>query len=186
MKYTTASESELQNLLNESRSEISGYEFEKIDLTEYELKSAVFIDCKFIGCHLANCSLLNVSLRGVVFEDCNLMGINWTEVRKNGSFSFKGCKLDYSSFQAVDLRGVSFENCVIREADFSGANLSKSSFSQANLSGTSFANANLEKADLRGARSYFIHPKFTKIKDAHFSFPEALVLIEAMGAKIEI
>lgn len=185
MKYTPATEAQLSQMLSDSQTEISGFEFEQLDLTEKILKGALFMDCRFISCNFANCSLLNVSFRGVEFENCNLMGTNWTEIRKNGSYSFKGCKLDYSSFQAADLRGLKFEHCMIREADFSGANLSKAFFTGTDLSGTSFANANLEKADLRHARNYFIDPKFTKIKDAQFSFPEALVLIEALGAKVE-
>jgi uncharacterized protein YjbI with pentapeptide repeats len=128
---------------------------------------------------------MNISFRGVVFENCNLMGTNWTEVRKNGDYGFYECKLDYASFQSVDLRGMRFENCAIREADFSGANLSKAVFRKSNLAGTSFSNSNLEKADFRDAREYFIDPKFTKLKEAHFSFPEAIVLIQALGVKVD-
>lgn len=186
MKYIEATESQMLQMLNNPDSEISGFEFTKMDFTEVQLKSALFTDCKFVGCHFANCSLLNVTFRGVLFEDCNLMGTNWTEVRKNGNYSFSGCKLDYASFQGVDLRGSGFVGCVVRESDFAGANLSKVSFAGTVLAGTSFTNANIEKADFRGARDYFIDPKFTKIKDAHFSFPEVLVLIEALGAKVEL
>jgi glycyl-tRNA synthetase (class II) len=32
---------------------------------------------------------------------------------------------------------------------------------------------------------YFIDPKFTKLKEAHFSFPEAIVLIQALGVKVD-
>lgn len=186
MKHTVISEDNISTIFNEERSEISGYEFNKINFSEVNLKSSIFIDCKFVSCNLANSSLLNVVFREVVFEDCNLMGTNWTEVRKGGDYSFFGCKLDYACFQSVDLRGLKFDHSVIREADFSGANLAKASFSGATLSGTSFVNANLEKADFRSARGYFIDPKFTKIKDAAFSFPEVLVLVEALGAKVEM
>lgn len=185
MKYQTVSEDQIAAIL-EDKTEISGFEFEQIDFTSFDLKGSVFVDCKFTTCNLANSSLMNVTLRGVLFENCNLMGINWTELRKNGSFSFDGSKLNYGSFQSVDLRGTSFANCIIREADFSGANLTKASFRSANLSGTSFVNSNADKADFRGARDYFIDPKLTKIKEAQFSFPEALVLLQAMGAKIEL
>lgn len=45
---------------------------------------------------------------------------------------------------------------------------------------------NLEKADLRRARGYFIDPKFAKLKQAKFSFPDAVTLIEALGVEVEI
>ncbi len=186
MKYIQVTENQMLQMLSNPDTEISGFEFTKMDFTELNLKSSLFLDCKFVSCNFANCSLMNVAFRGVVFEDCNLMGTNWTEVRKNGGYTFSGCKMDYTSFQGVDLRGSGFVNCMIRESDFAGANLSKVSLAGSSLAGTSFTNANIEKADFRGARDYFIDPKFTKIKDAHFSFPEALVLIEALGAKVEI
>lgn len=185
MAYAQVTENEIITTLKENRDEIAGFEFQEINFTELELKSRVFLDCKFTKCNLSNVSLMNIVFRGVVFEDCNLMGTNWVEVRKGGDYSFNACKMDYCCFQGVDLRNMKFDDCLLREADFSSANLSKASFKGANLSGTSFANVNIEKADFRGARSYFIDPRFAKIKEAKFSFPEALVLVQAMGAEVE-
>jgi uncharacterized protein YjbI with pentapeptide repeats len=112
------------------------------------------------------------------------MGINWTDLRKNGSYSFSGCKLDYGCFQNMDLRNYEFLDCSIREADFSGANLEKAKITNCILSGTSFANVNLEKADLRNSKSYFIDPKYAKLKQAKFTLPEAVILLEAMGIEV--
>lgn len=184
MKFIEVSQEELENLLETHKSEISGYEFNNLDFTDLEIKSALFLECKFLGCNFANASFLNVAIRDSIFERCNLMGVNWTETRKNGTYLFTDCKLDYSSFQGMDLRGSSFVDCSVREVDFAGANLSKALFSGANLSGANFSNTNLEKADLRQARSYFIDPRNAKIKEAMFSVPEALVLIEAFGASV--
>ncbi|MEK2646303.1 pentapeptide repeat-containing protein [Bdellovibrio sp. BCCA] len=71
------------------------------------------------------------------------------------------------------------------KANFSGANLQKSSFQSSLLTGASFANANLEKADFRNAKNYFIDPRFVKMKEAQFSFPEAIVLLQALGVLVE-
>lgn len=185
MNYTIITEKELSALLAEERSELSGFDFTELNLTDASLKSAIFVDCKFSTCNLANISLMNVVFRNVIFENCNLMGINWTEVRANGDYNFFGCKLDYGCFQSVDLRGTKFENCSIREGDFAGANLSKASFKASTLTGTSFTNANLEKSDFRGARGYYIDPRFAKLKEAKFSFPDAIALIEAFGVEVE-
>jgi len=129
---------------------------------------------------------LDGDISGFDFTDLNLTGINWSEVRKNGDFNFFGCKLDYGCFQSVDLRGAKFENCSIREVDFSEANLAKSSFSGSQLAGTSFTNTNLEKADFRRAHDYLIDPRFAKMKEAKFSFPDAIVLLQAMGIQVEM
>ncbi len=188
MEYISVTENSWSSLLRDNRDEMSGFDFQEINLTEQDLKNAVFIECKFTSCNLSNHSLMNVVLRDVLFENCNLMGINWTEVRNvrnGGSFGFKSCKLDYACFQSMDLRGVDFGASTIREADFSSANLSKANLSGGNYAGTSFANVNIEKADFRGAKNYFIDPAFAKLKQAKFSYPEALVLIQAMGAEVE-
>jgi len=186
MEYKIVSEKELESLLEEQRTEISGIEFKEINLIDANLKMAVFIDCKFTNCNLANVSLRNSVFRSVLFEGCNLMGINWSEVRTGSNYHFTNCKLDYDCFQNVDLRGIKFKNCSIREADFAGANLTKADFSGSLLSGTSFNNSNLEKADFRNAKGYFIDPKFTKLKQAKFSFPEAIALIHALGVEIDL
>jgi fluoroquinolone resistance protein len=184
--YILITEAELPALLAEQQAELSGYEFSEINLTDANLKSAMFLECKFTKCNLSNVSLMNVVLKSVQFDGCNLLGVNWTEIRKGGDYGFSNCKLDYGCFQSIDLRNFKFESCSIREADFSGANLTKASFSNSELSGTSFANVNIEKADFRRARNYFIDPKFAKIKEAKFSFPEALVLIQALGVEVEM
>ncbi len=186
MTYTTITEVELAGLLDQQKSELANLHFIEINLTEANLKSAMFIDCKLTGCNLSNVSMVNCVLRGVQFESCNLMGINWTEARAGSDYSFSNCKLDYSVFQSMDLRGMKFDSCSIREAEFSGANLTKASFNDCQLSGTRFANVNIEKADFRRAKNYFIDPKFAKLKEAKFSFPEALVLLEAMGVTVEM
>ncbi len=186
MKLRQIGQDEIEQVFNEGTEEISGLEFIEINFTEIKLKARIFNDCKFTQCNLSNVSLMNSSLRSIDFENSNLMGVNWVEARTGIQVAFRGCKLDYGCFQSIDLRGVEFRDCSIKEADFSGANLSKAIFSGSFLSETSFANVNVEGADFRRARNYFIDPKFAKLKGAKFSFPDGLVLIEALGCVIEM
>lgn len=170
----------------DNNEEFTGIEFVEVDFTETPLKGLIFLDCKFSSCNFANTSIQNTVFRGVLFENCNMMGINWTDARKGGDFNFVGCKLDFGCFQSVDLRGRRFEDCSIKEADFSQANLAKSMFSGSVLSGASFTGANLEKCDFRSAQRYQIDPRYTKMKEAKFSFPEAITLLHALGIDIEM
>lgn len=186
MDYVTVNENNWPRVREEQGDELSGYQFEEINFTEETLKSLIFIDCKFSKCNLSNASLQNSVLRSVVFENCNLMGINWIDLRKGGDFGFHSCKLDYGCFQGLDLRGKNFVDCSIKEADFSQANLSKACFSGSNLAGTSFSNVNIEKSDFRNCLNYFIDPRFAKMKEAKFSFPEAIVLLQALGIEVEM
>lgn len=186
MDYLPVTELEWTRIRREQGEELSGCEFIGIPFAGQNLKGLAFIDCKFTGCNLSNLSLMNAVLRDVHFKDCNLMGINWTEIRKGGTFHFSSCKLDYGCFQRMDLRGQKFEDCSVREADFSEANLAKANFTGCQLSGTIFNNVNLEKSDFRQAHNYFIDPRLAKLKEAKFSFPEAIVLLEALGINVEV
>jgi len=47
MSCIVITEKNLSALLEEQRTELSGYEFKEINLTNVNLKSAIFLDCKF-------------------------------------------------------------------------------------------------------------------------------------------
>jgi fluoroquinolone resistance protein len=162
-EYTAISDQEIAELLKQNESgELSGFSFSEINFTDFSLRAALIIESRFIRCNLANLDLTNANFRSVKFEACNLMGINWTKLKRISELTFYSCKLDYGSFQSLQLRSSSFIDCSLKEADFSDADISKVDFSNSQLAGTSFARANLEKADLRTAKNYFIDPKLTR------------------------
>jgi fluoroquinolone resistance protein len=186
MDMTTLTDSEIVDFLEQNRAdEMTACHFSAVSFTDRSLKAVLITESKFSRCSLANVDLTNSVLRSVEFEACNLVGINWTKLKKLADVTFKDCKLDYYCFQSLQLKNTLFINCSIKEADFSDSDISKTDFSGSMLAGTTFSRANLEKADLRRAKDYFIDPKITKIKGAKFSFPDAVVLIEALGAEVE-
>jgi uncharacterized protein YjbI with pentapeptide repeats len=73
-----------------------------------------------------------------------------------------------------------------RDVEFSQAILAKASFGETSLSGASFNGADLTDADFRTAKGYSIHPLHTKVKGARFSYPEALVLLSALGVRVDL
>lgn len=50
---------------------------------------------------------------------------------------------------------------------------------------TQFRGCDLRKADFRGAIGYVIDIQQNKLRDAKFSFPEVVCLLEGMGIRIE-
>jgi uncharacterized protein YjbI with pentapeptide repeats len=65
------------------------------------------------------------------------------------------------------------------------ANLAGSDFSGSNLQLSKFQDTNLERANFVGARDYYINPMCNKLKQARFSYPEVLSLLDTFGVELE-
>lgn len=165
---------------------LSECECSSLNLSDAPLKSLRIEDCKFSACTLANADLTDTRLRSVQFESCNLIGINWAGAASLVAVTFRTCKLDYGVFQSASLKNCQFIGCSIIDADFSACDLSKAVFTDSRLAGSSFNGANLEMADFRNAKDYFIDARTTKVRGARFNLPDALSLIEALGAEVEV
>jgi fluoroquinolone resistance protein len=113
------------------------------------------------------------------------MGINWVTLNRFEDCTFHGCKLNFSNFLGLKLKRLSCISCSLKEVDFSEAQLSEADFSESMLRGAIFTKSDLTKANFRTAKEYFIDPVSTKIKGAKFCLPDALTLIEALGAEVE-
>ena len=78
-------------------------------------------------------------------------------------------------FSGADLTGSYFDGCHLQKASFAGCK----------LQGTSFLQNNLTGADFRGATEYLFSLEGNQVKGAHFSLPEAVNLLSALGIVIE-
>jgi uncharacterized protein YjbI with pentapeptide repeats len=74
---------------------------------------------------------------------------------------------------------------MIRETHFAHANLSEARFSGSDLQGSTFHNTKLSKANFVGAINYSINPLTNSLKQARFSQPEVLTLLDHLGIVIE-
>lgn len=179
------SEADVSYLATLETLEFDDCDFVDIDFSTIPTKASAFIDCKFTRCRMANQDFLNASLRSPVFESCNLLGINWSDLKNFDSPSFKDCKLNFSSFQRLKLKNVKFLSCSALESDFSDTDLTSCSFQETSLAGANFSRAVLTNADFRSAKDYAIDLRTAKIKGAKFSWPEAASLITVLGAEVE-
>ena len=125
--------------------------------------------------------LYGTSLRGVRFESCKLMGVDWTLASKWGDFSFKGCVMDYCSFVGLPLKKITFDGCRLVEANFTEANLTESDFSGSDLTGAQFSRTNLTKADLATASGYYIVPTNNTVRGAKISLEGAVAIARSFG-----
>src|SRR5438046_403507 len=73
--------------------------FKNCDFSESNFSQTRFTDCIFIGCNLASLKLNRSSLKTVVFKECKLIGVNFSECDDFlFSVRFESCILDYASF----------------------------------------------------------------------------------------
>ncbi|HVK62138.1 MAG TPA: pentapeptide repeat-containing protein [Bdellovibrionales bacterium] len=165
--------------------EFEGCIFLKCNLTSSEFRKSRFIDCVFDHCDLSNAQIVGSTWRGTTFKDSKLVGINWAVASAIAHLGFKKCNLNYSIFTGVDLRKSEIRDCVAKEADFADANLAEADCQGTDFIAARFANTNLSKADFRRAINYSIRVGENKVNKAHFSLPEATLLLHGLDIILE-
>ncbi len=158
--------------------------FHGLDLTEEDLSHSKFIDCRFESINLSNAKLLSCTFRDCSFVNCKLIGVNWSNTYAISLIKFSSSVLDFSIFNELNMSNSHFDKCKMHEIDFFGTNLKGSEFLECDLLKTSFNEANLANSDLRGSIQYCIDHKFTNIKGAKLSLPEALTLFKSLEVEV--
>lgn len=160
--------------------------FNFCNFSELDLSGTIFTECNFIGCNLSLAKIYGSAFREVFFKDCKLLGLIFENCDQKGFVAnFNSCILDNSSFYGMKLKKTKFENSALVEVDFSECELSYSVFSNSDLKGAKFENCKLEGADFRSALNYIINPQTNFIRNARFSLPNALSLLDFFGITVE-
>jgi uncharacterized protein YjbI with pentapeptide repeats len=165
-------------------------EFYDCTFIRCSLAKAVIRNCRFINCLFQECDLSLVQVPGSAFsvtrfEDSKVMGVDWTQAdwaatRLGDPIAFYKCAISHSTFIGLRLRGIQIRDCVAVDVDFREADLSKANFAGTDLSESLFSNTNLTEANLSSARNYRIAPAQNTLKQAKFSFPEAMSLLYSL------
>lgn len=180
--------------LDHSGKTISGKEFEDCTFQHCNFSDTHFEGCRFIECTFNQCNLSLVNLASsriadVQFEQCKMVGIDWTRVHWpqtlfNAPMSFVDCALDGSCFFGLELHELRLQDCAainldlrqasLRGSDFSGSDFSESTFQQCDLRGVNFSDAH----------SYDIDLNHNQLKGAQFNRLEAVRLLEYLNIKL--
>jgi uncharacterized protein YjbI with pentapeptide repeats len=156
--------------------------FENCDLTKCNLTGAKFVDCVFKRCNLSLAKLDGCRLQGVAFYECKFMGTNFGVCDPLFlSLRFFHCLIDTCNFSDLSLKGTVFEHSHIRETHFTHANLTEANFAGSDLRGSIFHNTDLSHANFVGARDYAINPLTNQLKQARFSMPDVVTLLDSLG-----
>ncbi|MFH0733118.1 MAG: pentapeptide repeat-containing protein [bacterium] len=160
-------------------------EFIKCNFLKSKLYNCDFEDCSFENCDISLWKLKNTKLIDVVFTECKLIGVDWTEVLKPLKANFYNSILNNNSFYALNLNLIKMINCNLHDVDFTDANLTKAKFCSSDLNGSIFKNNTLIQADFSDAKNYYLNPTENKIKKAVFTLPEALSLLSSFDIVIK-
>jgi fluoroquinolone resistance protein len=177
--------------LNLSNGSIPGKEFYRCrfkgcNLTEADLSGCVFEECGFFECNLSNPLIKGSRLIGAEFSECKIVGLNFYHCDQLVfDCGFSKSALRNCNFSELKMKGAKFLGCRIDECDFDGAFLVGAAFDDSVFRLTSFHNCNLEKASFLEAKGYEIDPRTARVKQAVFSVPDVLSLIECFGIVIK-
>lgn len=194
--------------MNESYYEYQ--KFENIQLQSETIADTRFSDCEFVNCTLEDCQLRRCTFSNCTFErctirnlkaersqiqltqwlGCRLVGVNWSELLPSGRFmepfkELRDCRLKYNTFTEMNLKQFDFSGSEITDSMFADCQLTESNFRNCSLVRTEFFKCSLQKSDFRDAAGYQIDILSCQMKDACFSFPEAIHLLDILGIEIE-
>jgi uncharacterized protein YjbI with pentapeptide repeats len=125
-------------------------------------------------------------LQNTKFENCKILGINFSEAMQlTFSPEFEECLISNCSFSNLKMPKTKFENCKIVSTDFNDSNLIECNFENATFEDTHFSNCNLNKASFIRAKNYTIDPTENQMKKAKFSFPDVITLLDKFDLEIE-
>jgi fluoroquinolone resistance protein len=173
---------------------INSKEFDNCTFSGCNFSDSAFINCKFYECNFVNCNLSMVSVIGcsffdVAFEDSKLTGINWTKaswprIKLSSPFRFDKCILNNASFYGLGLKEIAIIECKAKEVDFRECDCSGANFTYTDFENSLFGKTNLAKADFSEASNYNIDLLNNNIKNAKFSLPEAINLLNSLEIEI--
>jgi uncharacterized protein YjbI with pentapeptide repeats len=160
--------------------------FKNCNFYETDLSSIVFRECVFENCDFSLAVFNNTTLNDVKFTNCKLTGVHFDKCNDFLlSVEFAHCLLNLSSFYKLPLPKTKFTHCNLHAADFTETDLTGSVFDDCDLRQAKFQNTHLEKVDFSSALNYSINPEANRIKNAVFSMPGVLGLLDRYDIKIE-
>lgn len=182
------------NGLDLSKKEVCSKEFESCDFKKCNFNEAMLKKCKFVSCGFTECDLSVVKLgysqfRDVVFDECKIIGVDWTRASWPGSalsvsLKFHKCIVDDSSFFGLRLEEMVMEGCRARDVDFREGNFSRADFTHTDFANSLFGKTDLTGADFTGAANYNIDFYANTIRKARFSRYEAVRLLESVDIEL--
>ncbi|HLK88271.1 MAG TPA: pentapeptide repeat-containing protein [Polyangia bacterium] len=158
--------------------------FRNLKLAESRWERARLEDCVLDDCDLTRAAPAGLVLRGVRFQRCKMMGIDWSALGAFPDLTFADCNLDYCSFIALAARKLAVTRCSFVEATFADCNVGEARFEECHFAGARFERCDLRKATFPRARDLLLDPAANQIKGAAIPPESAFLLAASFGFKL--
>lgn len=164
-------------------------EFRNCSFEECKIIGCVFVNCRFSDCTIISLESKHSEVKNAVFKKCNLLGVHWFDLLPSGKYAhsidkLENCFIKYNTFEEMSFVKFKFSGNTIQESTFEECNLSESDFKNCRLEGTRIFKCDIRKADFTEAKGYIIDIASNKMKQAKFSFPDVVALLESLEIKI--
>jgi len=164
--------------------------FENCYFSESKFTNCQFIDCEFKSCNLSNTRFKNTSFVEIIFDECKLIGVNWTQakwpiIKLNSPVQFYKCNISDSSFYELDLKEIVIEACVAHRVDFREDDFSNGNFTLTDFDGSLFLHTKLVSVDFTECINYGVDPNQNDIRKSIFSTPDVLNLLNSFDITIQ-
>ncbi len=173
---------------------INSVVFEECSFENCDFCEVTFINCEFIKCHFLKCNLSVIKLghsrfTDIDFEDCKVIGVDWTRatwpsIALFSPIKFFKCIINDSTFFGLSLNEIVIEDCTAHDVDFREGSFCEANFTLTDFTNSLFKETNLTGTDFTEAVNYRIDINYNKINRAKFSRYEAVNLLESL--KIEL
>lgn len=166
--------------------EFDEYHFVNCDFSGADFSGIRFSECLFERCNLSAVRLAGTALQNVAFDECKLMGLQFTACRDMlFGVHFDQCQLRYASFAGRTMPGTRFMGCTLDEADFADADFTGAVFQDCSLAGAVFQNTRLAGADFSTATGFIIDPETNPLLGARFTVHGLLGVVAKYGLVVE-
>jgi len=159
--------------------------FTNCDFTGSDFSFSLLSDCVFKDSNFSLIKLAETKIHNAHFIACKVLGVDFTQVSKLiFKIGFRESQITKCTFALLDMNESEFIDCTIYQSDFYQSKLKKSNFSDSDLKDTIFENTDLTETDFCNAKNYSINPMTNKVKNAEFTMPDAICLLDALEVKI--
>jgi fluoroquinolone resistance protein len=158
--------------------------FEKCRFVDCHFFECAFLECVFEDCLLSNVTVAECSIIDTRFDDCKIVGVDWTQTINFRAVQFEKCGLDFCIFRGMKVKGLAISNCECKESDFQEADLTDGDFKGTDFEKCLFRRTNLTNANFVEAQNYWIDPRDNIVKRGKFSLPEAMSLLKSFDIVI--
>lgn len=168
--------------------------FESCTFVRCALTEALFDRCKFIECTFRSCDLSNARLPAskcqvVSFDECKLLGVDWTRAEwpryaAPGKLVFRKSNISYSNFFGLDLQETVLEECKAHSVDFREGNFAKSNFTYTDFRDSLFNKTQLIGVDFSEAMHYLINVQENPVRGGRFTRSESFGLLHGLDIEL--